>query len=145
MSSYLPNVNEIQLQAELRGLKERVEVLENLGTQLSTIEREMSPNPSNINSSSSNSGSDSLVGFQTLRIIRDICDKELNTSIKVESDLHRDMINATDEDKLDMGDVRCSTPNVVVKERIHEEEKNLKDKEVKEEEIISGSDPQNVR
>merc|ERR1712008_212133 len=125
-----------QLQADLRGLKERVEVLENLGAELSTIERQMSPSPSTSSSTSSSSSNDSLVGFQTLRIIRDICDKELNTSIKVETDLHHEMINATDEDKLDMGDVRSSTPNIMnenfnkehdlqekAKENLKEEEK----------------------
>ena len=52
-------------------MKDRVEILENLGTQLSHIEREMSPKLDD-----SVDAPESLVGFQTLKIIRDICDKE---------------------------------------------------------------------
>ena len=57
-----------QLEAELRSLKGRVEVLENLGSELSDIESEIQPNEP----------SQELVGFQTLKIIKNICEKELN-------------------------------------------------------------------
>ena len=66
-----PQELQFQLQVELRSLKDRVEILENLGTQLSHIEREMSPKLDD-----SVDAPESLVGFQTLKIIRDICDKE---------------------------------------------------------------------
>ena len=56
------------MEAELRSLKGRVEVLENLGTELSDIESEIQPNEP----------SQELVGFQTLKIIKNICEKELN-------------------------------------------------------------------
>ena len=31
------------------------------------------------------------------------------------------MINATDEDKLDMGEIRCSTPNITIERETTEE------------------------
>ena len=58
----------LKLEAELRSLKGRVEVLENLGSELSDIESEIQPNEP----------SQELVGFQTLKIIKNICEKELN-------------------------------------------------------------------
>ena len=56
------------MEAELRSLKGRVEILENLGTELSDIESEIRPHEP----------SQELVGFQTLKIIKNICEKELN-------------------------------------------------------------------
>merc|ERR1712131_118018 len=106
--------NEIkELEAELRSLKGRVEVLENLGSELSDIESEIQPNEP----------SQELVGFQTLKIIKNICEKELN-------DFERtSMINATDEDKEALAEIQKDKSKIQMERKLSQKPETFESQE----------------
>ena len=63
------------MENELRSLKKRVEILENFGAELSSIEKEI--NNTEEYGELELEQKHELVGFQTLQIINGICQKEL--------------------------------------------------------------------